>query len=302
MRKAIPLFLAALVLGAACAPLSDPPSRAEGDIPIECVKGKMPTVAAGKLTVAAEVPRLRPYFFQDNPENGQGFEAALAYAVAGKLGYGKDDVDWVDMPFGKATTPGPKPFDFDINEFTITPEREEQIDFSEPYLTNYQTVVVADARMLRPTPALSDLRGLKIGVQVGTTSFSVVERQVRPSQPVAVFNEHSEVKAALRAGQIQAMVTDLGLAVDLANFEQQQTKVFGKIMPPDGERPETFGMLFDSGSPLVACVNQALAILVDERVVTRIARTAGPAVPDGPAGTLENDWLLGANVLEIAND
>jgi polar amino acid transport system substrate-binding protein len=275
---------ALLVALSACSPISgasDQPTPSTG--PVVCAKGQMPTRAAGKLTIGVQRPTVAPYFINGNPENGQGFESALAYAIAKELGYDKADVDWLHVPFESATQPGPKLFDFDINEFTITPERAAQVDFSEPYLDNRQTAVIRNDATA--APKLSDLRKLRIGVQIGTTSHGAVTDFIKPVQDVAVFNDHEEVKSALSNGSVQAMVTDLPTAVMIANFEVKNVRVLGQIAP-DGVSPEQFGIVLDKGSKLTDCVSQAIRTLKQDRTLDALA-TEWLAI--GTAPILVND-------------
>src|SRR6185312_7818931 len=187
------------------------------------------------------------------PRNGKGFESAVAYAVADKLGYAKEDVKWVRVPFNAAIAPGPKTFDANLNEFSITDERKQAVDFSSPYFNVTQAVVAVKSSPAAQVKTLDGLKGLKLGAQVGTTSYTAA-KAVDPG--VAVFNNNDDAKAALSNGQIDALVLDLPTA-----FEVQSELTDGIIvgqLPAGTEKAEQFGIVLDKGSPLTACVSKAV--------------------------------------------
>jgi polar amino acid transport system substrate-binding protein len=224
----------------------------------DCAEGN--TIEDGVLTIATGEPAFPPYVIDDAPESGEGFEAAVALAVARELGFEGDAVTWVRTPFDAAIAPGPKDFDFNLQQYTITPERAEVVDFSEGYYTAPQAIFgLADSPAASAT-TLEDLKGLKIGVAAGTTSIDYVEETIEPEQDPLIFNDNAAAKAALESNQIDAIVSDLPTALFITAVEIEGTTVFGQI---EGSGTDEFGMLLAQDSPLTECVNTALQTLKD---------------------------------------
>jgi len=245
------LVVVGLLAATACAPADDKSSAPSA--PEKCSKDSLTTLTKGVITFGTDQPAYPPWFIDDDPANGKGFESAVAYAVAGKLGYGKSDVKWVRVPFNAAIAPGPKPFDANLNEFSITDERKQAVDFSSPYFNVTQAVVAVKSSPAAQVKTLDGLKGLKLGAQVGTTSYTAA-KAVDPG--VAVFNNNDDAKAALSNGQIDALVLDLPTA-----FEVQGELTDGIIvgqLPAGTEKAEQFGIVLDKGSPLTACVSKAV--------------------------------------------
>src|SRR5579862_4396475 len=169
-----------------------------------CAKGSLSLVHAGQLTVATDAPAYPPYFEGNKPANGKGFESAVAYAIAKQLGFGAAQVKWTVEPFDSSYAPGPKPFDFDINEISITGARAKAVDFSTPYYVNPQAVVIVKGSKYAGARTLAALRGAKFGVQVGTTSLSAVDAEIKPTQQPQVFNSSNDVVTALREHLVDA--------------------------------------------------------------------------------------------------
>jgi polar amino acid transport system substrate-binding protein len=265
------LAVIGLATGSACAPADNTSS---GPAPAEqCSKDSLTTLSKGTITFGTDQPAYPPWFIDDDPANGKGFESAVAYAVADKLGYAKQDVKWVRVPFNAAIAPGPKTFDANLNEFSITEERQQAVDFSSPYFDVTQAVVTVKSSPAAQVKTLDGLKGIKLGAQVGTTSYTAA-KALNPA--VAVFNNNDDAKAALTNGQIEALVLDLPTA-----FEVQSELTDGVIvgqLPAGTEKAEQFGIVLDRGSPLTACVSKA----VDE---------LGNA---GELANLQKEWLAGA--------
>jgi len=265
------LAVIGLATGSACAPADNTSS---GPAPAErCSKDSLTTLTKGTITFGTDQPAYPPWFIDDDPANGKGFESAVAYAVADKLGYAKQDVKWVRVPFNAAIAPGPKTFDANLNEFSITEERKQAVDFSSPYFDVTQAVVTVKSSPAAQVKTLDGLKGIKLGAQVGTTSYTAA-KALNPA--VAVFNNNDDAKAALTNGQIDALVLDLPTA-----FEVQSELTDGVIvgqLPAGTEKAEQFGIVLDRGSPLTACVSKA----VDE---------LGNA---GELANLQKEWLAGA--------
>jgi polar amino acid transport system substrate-binding protein len=220
-----------------------------------CTPDQLQTDTAGKLTVATDKPAYPPYFENDDPSNGEGFESAVAYAIGKQLGYKPGDVQWTVEPFNASFAPGPKNFDFDVNEISITPQRENAVDFSAPYYTANQAIVVLKSSDAAGAKSLADLKGLNIGVQVGTTSLEAVEDVIQPDSKPEVFNSSNDVIQALKNEQIDAVVVDLPTALYLTAAQVPAATVVGQFEAPGGDQ---WGALLAKESPLTACVSQAI--------------------------------------------
>jgi polar amino acid transport system substrate-binding protein len=243
--------VAGLVTATACAPADD---KSAAPAPAEnCSKASLTTLAKGSITFGTDQPAYPPWFVDDDPANGKGFESAVAYAVAGKLGYAKEDVKWVRVPFNAAIAPGPKTFDANLNEFSITDERKQAVDFSSPYYNVTQAVVSVKSSPAAQVKDLAGLKGLKLGAQVGSTSYTAAQA-VDPG--VAVFNNNDDAKAALTNGQIDALVLDLPTAFAV-QAELADGVIVGQL-PAGTEEAEQFGIVLDKGSPLTECVSKAV--------------------------------------------
>lgn len=261
--------VAGLITTTACAPANDTSSA-----PAEkCAKDALATMNRGSITFGTDQPAYPPWFVDDDPANGKGFESAVAYAVAGKLGYAKEDVKWVRVPFNAAIAPGPKTFDANLNEFSITDERKQAVDFSSPYFNVTQAVVSIKSSPAAQVKTVAGLKGLKLGAQVGSTSYTAAQA-VDPG--VAVFNNNDDAKAALTNGQIDALVLDLPTAFAV-QAELTDGVIVGQL-PAGNEKAEQFGIVLDKGSPLTACVSKAVDDLGN----------------DGELFKLQKVWLTGA--------
>lgn len=263
---------ALLLLTAGCAPAPDV-AAPSGD----CTPEGLPTLTAGTLTIGTDQPVYPPWFVDDDPTSGQGFEGAVAYAVAGELGYAKEQVTWVRVPFNAAIAPGPKTYDLDFNEFSITEERKAAVDFSAPYYDVKQAVVTVETSPVAGATKLTDLQNAKLGAQVGTTSYDAIVEQIDPAIEPAVFNSNDDAKLALANAQVNAIVVDLPTAFYITGAELVGGKIIGQL-PLGGGTPEQFGAVLDKGSPLTGCVSQAV-----ERL-----RSAGTLA------ALETEWLASA--------
>jgi polar amino acid transport system substrate-binding protein len=223
-----------------------------------CSKGQLALVNSGQLTVGTDKPAFPPYFEDDDPTNGKGFESAVAYAVAERLGFGNSQVKWIVVPFNSSYAPGPKKFDFDINQISITPDREKVVDFSAPYYVAPQAVVVGKGSDLAGASSLADLKDATIGVQIGTTSLDAVKDVVKPSNEPKVFNDSNDVVTALKQNQVDAIVTDLPTAFYITAAQVEGSKIIGQFSAPGGD---SFGLLLEKDSKLTPCLNKALGEL-----------------------------------------
>ncbi|MFF9119586.1 ABC transporter substrate-binding protein [Streptomyces massasporeus] len=263
--------VAVVVLAAAvsCAPQpekADKPSASAGNA---CEKGELATRASGKLTIATDEPAYEPWFKDDEPANGRGFESAVAYAVAERLGYGKDKVVWQTVPFNKAFAPGEKTFDFDINQVSVSEERKKAVDFSSGYYDVRQAVVALKGSKAAKAKNVADLRGVKLGAQVGTTSLNHIDDVVKPKQAAAVYAKNDQAKSALKNGQVDAIVVDLPTAFYITGAEITDATIVGQF-PHQGGTPEQFGLVLDKGSALTSCVSRAVDALREDGTLAKI--------------------------------
>ncbi len=274
MRRMRDTWLTAVVVAtlalAGCAPADEaaaPETSGGGD---SCAKDSLQTLTAGTLTFGTDQPAYPPWFIDDNPASGEGFESAVAYAVADKLGFGTDEVTWVRVPFNAAIAPGVKTFDANLSEFSITEERKQAVDFSSPYYDVTQAVVTVASSPAARAENLEALKGLRLGAQVGTTSYTAAEA-LAPTQPVSVYNNNEDAKAALTSGQIDAVVLDLPTAFAV-QAELDGGVILGQL-PGATENPEQFGIVLDKGSPLTACVSGAVDELRSDGTLAELQQT-----------------------------
>jgi len=268
--------LCAALLGA-CGSQSSAPaaSTSTSSVAAACVKSKLPTHTKGVLTVATDSPAYPPYFESNKPSNGKGFESAVAYAIADKLGFTPSEVKWTVEPFDSSYAPGPKAFDFDINEISITPARAKEVDFSRPYYTNPQAIIVATNSPYAHAHSLADLRHAKFGVQIGTTSLAAVTNEIKPSQQPYVFNTSNDVVSAFNIHRVDAIVVDLATAFYLTSSVLHHTVIAGQFSAPGGDN---WGVLLSKRSGLTVCVNRAL----------------GQLSADGTLVALSHHWIASA--------
>jgi polar amino acid transport system substrate-binding protein len=222
-----------------------------------CEKEDLTLVQEGVLTIGTDSPAFPPWFIDDDPSNGEGFESAVAYAVAEELGFTAEEVEWVVVPFNNSFAPGEKDFDFDINQISITEERDQAVDFSDGYYDVNQALLgFADSEIAAAT-TLDDLKGFQLGAQVGTTSLDFINDVIQPESEALVYDTNADAKAAFDAGQLDGLILDLPTAFFVAAVEIEGSAVIAQF--PSGDDPEQFGMLFEEGNPLRDCVNEALA-------------------------------------------
>ncbi|MGO3147527.1 MAG: ABC transporter substrate-binding protein [Leucobacter sp.] len=266
---------AALLVLSACA---SSPTVDEGAASSSSDTG-LETVTPGKLTIATGNPAYSPWVENDAPESGEGLEAAVAYAVAEELGYDSADVVWIRTPFDTAIAPGPKDFDFNIQQFSATPERENAVDFSSPYYETTQAVVSVEGALGADASSLADLKGLKIGVAQGSTSINAVKEQL--GQDPQIFNSNEDAVQALIVGNIDALVTDLPTAFYNAYAVLDNGVLVGQFdSSVDGDK---LALLLAKDSPLTDTVTKAVDALrengtLDELAATWIADNAGATV------------------------
>jgi polar amino acid transport system substrate-binding protein len=226
-------------------------------------------VTDGKLTIGTGEPAYYPWVIDDAPESGEGFEAAVAYAVAEQLGFDDDDVVWVRTTFDEAIAPGPKDFDFNLQQFSITEDRKANIDFSSSYYDTTQVVITTEASAAAGATTNAHLKPLLIGAQVGTTSFEAIESQIAPDQGAQAFNTNDDAKLALESGQVDAIVVDLPTAFYLTGVELTVGKIVGQLPATTGG--DQFGLVLEKDSPLTADVTAAVDALREDGTLQQIA-------------------------------
>jgi polar amino acid transport system substrate-binding protein len=275
-RPLIATSLAATVLLTACGAPRDEADEATDSSTSEetteaasCDKESLETLGDGVLTVGTDSPAYEPWFVDNDPTNGKGFESAVAYAVAEQLGFSDDQVEWIKVPFNKSYAPGPKDFDFDINQISINPKRAEAVDFSDGYYQAAQAVIALKGTDGAEATSLDDLQDLRLGAQTGTTSLTAIRDVIQPDEDPLVFEDTNVAKQALQNGQVDAILADLPTAFYISAVEIPNSVLVGQFQPESGEQEE-FGMLFEKGSGLVPCVNAALATLRDDGTLDQI--------------------------------
>ncbi|MBD8140649.1 MULTISPECIES: transporter substrate-binding domain-containing protein [unclassified Frigoribacterium] len=236
-------------------------------------------VTDGKITVATGEPAYGPWVEDDDPTSGKGYEAAVAYAVAEKLGYDDSDVVWVRTTFDEAIAPGPKTFDLNLQQFSITDQRKKAVDFSPAYYETRQAVVTLPGTSAADATSIADLKGLAIGAQSGTTSFTAAEDAIDPEGGVQAYNSNDDAKAALEAGQVDAIVLD----VPTATYFVEGGVVLGQLPATDGASDQ-LGIVLPLGSSLTADVTKA----VDDLRA------------DGTLAELQKQWLADYDVKELS--
>jgi len=268
MRRSLALLVASLAVLASGAAAGAKPILSFGAA-AGCAKAGLKTVHAGVLTVGTDNPAYPPWYAGgtpkgsswklNDPSTGKGFEPAVAYAVAAKLGFPHDEVDWTYVPFNRSYAPGPKSFDFDINQISYSAERAKVVSFSTSYYDVNQSVVVLKGKPISKVHTIAGLQPFKLGAQLGTTSYGFIESEIKPSKSPGVFPTNAAAVQALKNGQIDGLVVDLPTAFYITSAQVPNSTVLGQFpSPPGGEH---FGMVFAKGNPLVSCVDQALASL-----------------------------------------
>jgi len=234
----------------------------------ECAAGK--TLEEGVLTVGTGDPAYSPWVIDDKPESKEGFEAAVAYAVASELGFEDANVKWVRTTFDEAVQPGTKNFDFNLQQYSITEERKQTVTFSDSYYTTNQAIVGLNDSAAKGATTLADIKKLKLGAQAGTTSLTYITEVIQPDTEPYVYDDNAGAKAALEAKQIDAAVFDLPTALYVSAVEIEGSAVLGQFPAEDGAVADEFGLVFDKDNALATCVNTALATLKENGTLASI--------------------------------
>jgi polar amino acid transport system substrate-binding protein len=293
MRRAFPvtgLLFASLALGActggggASAPASVAPSvavpsaSAEASVtpsasPDACAKASLKLTTAGKLTIGTDNPAYPPYYQPPatgkatapwqlgDPTDGQGFESAVAYAIAEKLGFSKDSVAWIVVPFANSYAPGAKKFDLDLTQISYTTDRARVVDMSDGYYTLNQSIVALKANPISSVTSIAALKAFRFGAQAGTTSLNTINTVIAPTAQTRIYDSNDGAIAALKAKQIDGLVVDLPTAFYVTAAQVDNSVIVGQFAPPSGTDAEHFSVVLAKGSSLTTCVNAALAAM-----------------------------------------
>ena len=245
-----------------------------------CTKDSLATVTPGQLTIATGEPAYYPWVIDDKPESGEGFEAAVAYAVASQLGYTNEEVVWKRTTFDGAIAPGVKDYDFNLQQFSITPERKDVVDFSSPYYTASQVIVSFKGSAIDGKTSIAELKSAKIGAAVGTTSLEAAQTIIAPDTEVQVFNDNATAVQALKNKQIDGIVVDLPTGYYLAGVEVEGGLLVGQL--PSSGTGDQFGLLLTKDSPITGCISEAVDAITSDGTLAAIEEkwlTAGAGVP-----------------------
>ena len=281
MKKRFVIFAAVVIAAALTLSGCAKSDSATSSAAASCAKADLATVTSGKLTIATGQPAYYPWIIDDKPETGNGFEGAVAYAVAKQLGFATTDVVWVRTTFDSAVTPGAKNFDFNLQQFSITPDRQKAVDFSTPYYTAPQAIVSFKGSKIDGKTSIADLKGAKLGAAVGTTSLDAISNQIG-SKP-QVFNDNAAGVSALKNKQIDGLVVDLPTAFYLSGVEIPHGIIVGQL--PSTGTGDQFGLLLSKDSKLTSCVSAAVDAITK----------------DGSLAAITDKWLAtdaGAPVLK----
>ena len=265
-RLSVALAATSLFTLAACGGDDTASSSTEG----ASTESDCSTITEGTLTIGTGSPAFSPWVENDAPESGEGFEAAVGTAIAAELGYEGENVVWVRTTFDEAIAPGEKNFDFNMQQYSITPEREETISFSDPYYSSNQAIGALAGSPAEGATTVADLADVKFGAQAGTTSLTFINEIIKPTNEPFVYDDNAGAKAALEAGQIDAIVVDLPTGLYISAVEIEGTSVIGQFPGSAGGLTDDFGAVFTKDNPLVACVNTALATLKESGELAKI--------------------------------
>lgn len=264
--------------------VSTAPSVAPSATPDACAAANLTLVAPGKLTIGTDNPAYPPYYSENadgtktapwelgDPTNGLGFESAVAYAVADQLGFSKDQVTWAYVPFDTSYAPGPKTFDFDINQVSFTPERAQAVDMSDGYYFVNQAVVSLATNPVAGVTSTADLAKYRFGAQTGTTSYKTITDVIKPTAEASLYDSNDAAISALNAKQIDAIVVDLPTAFFMAAAQLDNGKVVGQFAAPTGADAEHFSIVLPKGSVLTTCVNGAIKAITDDGSLAAITK------------------------------
>jgi polar amino acid transport system substrate-binding protein len=235
-----------------------------------CAPESLALKTAGVLTIGTDNPAYSPWFqggndgttewsgdYNNDPANGEGYEGAVAYAIAAQLGFAEDKVTWAYTPFDLAIAPGDKSFDILLNQVSIKAERAEAVDFSHGYYDVAQGVITIEGSPIAGATSIADLKDAIIGTQIGTTSYDAIFNVISPNTEIAVFDTMADAFEQLQSGQIDGVVTDVPSLFYMRDAELDGGIIVGQL-PGTGSTSEQFGVVLQKDSPLTGCVNTAI--------------------------------------------
>ena len=219
--------------------------------------------AKGTLTVATDNPVYTPWFVNNKPSSGKGYESSMVYAIANILGVAKSNVKWVSEPFDSSYTPGKKSFDFDINEISDTPDRAKVVTFSQSYYDVNQSIVALKTSKIVTHHSPADLKTYQFGDQIGTTGLSYINQYIQPTKPARVYSTLDQAVAALQSGQIDAIAVDTptGQYMAMSQIVDKNNKMIATQVGQFPSVGEHYGLLFQKNNPLASCINVAISTL-----------------------------------------
>jgi polar amino acid transport system substrate-binding protein len=287
----LPAILAAAAIIAGCtaqtatapASASASPSASSQASALACSADSLPTKTSGVFTVGTDNPNFPPWFSKPkageeltepwqgtDPNNGRGFESAVAYAVAEQLGFTDDQLEWIPVTFNNAIAPAPKEFDVYISQVSFSEERTQAVDLSEGYWFSNQALVTNADSPLADAKTIPEVAGYQLGVAGNTTSLTYLQEKIQPTQEPRIYDDNTGVKSGIEAGQVQGAVFDLATAFYIANVEMDNGVVVGQF-PSDPEDQEHFSFALDLDSPLTDCVNEAILTMGENGELDTIA-------------------------------
>jgi polar amino acid transport system substrate-binding protein len=252
----------------ACAPEDESSGTSTPSGPDACSKEKLALKTAGAFTVGTDKPAYAPWFVDDDPSNGKGYESAVTYAVAEHLGFAASEVKWLTVQFNAAFAPGPKKFDLDVNQISISEDRRKAVDFSSGYYDVRQTVITTAGSKIAGAKSVAELADAKLGAQVGTTSYTALRDVIKPKQTPAVFDTNDLAVQALKNKQIDGIVVDLPTGFYMTAAQLDNGKIVGQL--PAGGQSEQFGFVLEKGSALTSCVSQAVDALKADGTLAKL--------------------------------
>ncbi|AKU15541.1 ABC transporter substrate-binding protein [Luteipulveratus mongoliensis] len=270
LRSSLPLLAAVVVTLASCSEPADSASSPTDTGPTQtkgCDKDSLRTVEDGRLTIGTSDPAYAPWFVDNDPGNGQGFESGMGYRLAQHLGYDPADVRWVRVPMGEAMARGPKSFDLALVEASITPKRRAAVDFSTPYHAVRQAVVTYEGSPIAGKHSVAELKGARLAAAQGTTSYDAITRVVAPTQAPVAYPTVTEAGNALAAHQVDGLVTDVPTAIYLSTAVVDDASVLGEL--PAGS-DEQVGAVLAKSSSLTQCVSTAVRQLKADGTLDRL--------------------------------
>ena len=280
-RSALALLSLGGLLAAGCtAPAEE--SETSSSASQDCSKESLETLEEGTLTVATDDPAYEPWFIDNEPSNGEGYESAVAFAIAEELGFAEDEVTWTTATFNTGVAPGDKDFDLDLNQVSISDERKQAVDFSSGYYDVRQAVVTTEDSPLADVTSVDELADSSLGAQVGTTSYTAITDTIQPESDPSTYDTNDQAVQALKNGQIDGIVVDLPTAYYMTAAQLDDGVIVGQL--PAEEQPEQFGAVLAKDSPLTGCVTQAVDALRE----------------DGTLEELQQEWLTEQGAPELS--